>query len=91
VPAAALPHADAMPVFMLQHQHEPHECAAAFAAWSGFESPLRHRTVESSCLTGGHRLWWRVPAPDHASALAQLPQYVAERTTATEIREIPIP
>ena len=80
-----------MPVFLLHHQHEPHECAAAFAAWSGFESPLRRRTVESTCLTGGHALWWRVQAPDHASALAQLPRFVAERTTSTEIREIQIP
>ena len=80
-----------MPVFLLHHQHEPHECAAAFAAWSGFESPLRRRTVESTCLTGGHALWLRVQAPDHASALAQLPRFVAERTTSTEIREIQIP
>jgi hypothetical protein len=80
-----------MPVFMLQHQHEPHECAAAFAAWAGFESPLRRRTVESSCVTGGHALWWRVQAPDHTSALAQLPPYVAERTSATEIREFQVP
>jgi hypothetical protein len=80
-----------MPVFLLHHQHEPRECAAAFAAWSGFESPLRRRTVESTCLTGGHALWLRVQAPDHASALAQLPRFVAERTTSTEIREIQIP
>ena len=80
-----------MPVFLLQHQHEPHECAAAFAAWAGFESPLRSRTADSSCVTGGHALFWRVLAPDPLSALAQLPRYVAERTTATEIREIRIP
>ena len=81
----------AMPVFLLHHQHEPHECAAAFAAWTGFESPLRHRTVESTCLTGGHALWWRVQATDRAGALAQLPRFVAERTTPIEIREIQIP
>jgi hypothetical protein len=76
---------------MLQHKHEPHECAAAFAAWAGFDSPLRRRTADSSCVTGGHALWWRVQAPDTAAALAQLPQYVAERTSATEIREIRVP
>ena len=42
-------------------------------------------------MTGGHALWGRVQAPDHASALAHLPHYVAERTTATEIREIQVP
>jgi len=80
-----------MPVFLLHHEHEPHECAAAFAAWAGFDSPLRHRTAESTCLTGGHALWWRVQAPDRSSALAQLPGFVAARTTTTEIRDIEIP
>ena len=81
----------AMPVFLLHHQHEPHECAAVFAAWAGFQSPLRQRTVASTCLTGGHELWWRLEAPDQASALAWLPRYVAERTTSIAIREIEIP
>jgi hypothetical protein len=80
-----------MPVFLLQHEHEAHECAAVFAAWAGFDSPLRRSTAESTCLTGGHALWWHVQAPDQASALAQLPRYVAERTTPIEIREIQIP
>jgi hypothetical protein len=80
-----------MPVFLLQHQHGPQECAAAFAAWAGFDSPLRQRPAECSCLTGGHAIWWRVQAPDHESALAQLPHYVAERTASTEIREVQIP
>lgn len=80
-----------MPIFLLHHEHEPRECAAAFAAWGGFESPLRHRTVESSCLTGGHALWLRVEANDHESALAQLPRFLAERTISTQIREIEIP
>lgn len=83
--------ADAMPVFLLQHQHEPQECAAAFAAWAGFQSPLRRCPVDSTCLTGGHALWWRVRAPDTASALAQLPRFVAERTTPIEVREIVTP
>jgi hypothetical protein len=38
-----------MPFFLLHHQHQPHECAAAFAAWQGFDSPLRHGRVPSSC------------------------------------------
>ena len=80
-----------MPVFLLQHQHEPHECAAAFAAWTGFDSPLRHRHAASTCLAGGHALWWRVRAEDLAGALALLPRFVAVRTAAVEVREIEIP
>ena len=67
------------------------ECAAAFAAWSGFDSPLRHRPAPSTCLAGGHAIWWRVEAATHAAALALLPRYVAERTLAIAgpRREIP--
>jgi hypothetical protein len=81
----------AMPEYILHHQHEPDECAAAFAAWTGFDSPLRGRVAASSCLAGGHALWLRVQARDIRSALAQLPRYLADRTTPIEIREIQIP
>jgi hypothetical protein len=80
-----------MPVFLLHHQHEPGDCAAAFAAWTGFDNPLRRRSVASTCLAGGHALWWRVQAADRAAALALLPRYVAERTTPIEVREVQIP
>ncbi len=80
-----------MPIFLLNHSHEPHECAAAFAAWRGFESPLRHGRVPSTCLAGGHGLWWRVEALDCSAALALLPRFVAERTTAVQVREVDIP
>jgi len=80
-----------MPGFLLNHQHQPHECAAAFAAWQGFDSPLRHRRVPSSCLAGEHGLWWRVDAPDAAGALALLPRFVAQRTTAIPVRDVDIP
>ena len=80
-----------MPVFLLHHQHDEHECPAAFAAWTGFDSPLRRRTAASTCLTGGHALWWRVEAADRSSALALLPRFLAERTTPIEIREVQIP
>ena len=80
-----------MPAFLLCHQHQPHECAAAFAAWRGFDSPLRHASVPSSCLVDGHGIWWRVEAADGAAALALLPRFVAERTTAVRVREIEIP
>jgi hypothetical protein len=80
-----------MPLFLLNHQHRAHECAAVFAAWQGFDSPLRHRRAPSTCLAGGHGLWWRVEATDGDAALAQLPRYVAERTTAVHVREVVIP
>ena len=80
-----------MPVFLLAHRHEPQECAAAFAAWRGFESPLRQSRAPSTCLAGGHGVWWRVEAPDGEAALALLPGFVAARTTATEVRDVEIP
>jgi hypothetical protein len=80
-----------MPFYLLHHQHEPGECAAAFAAWTGFDSPLRHRPAASTCLAGGHAVWWRVQAPGSTAALALLPPYVATRTTSLEVREIEIP
>lgn len=80
-----------MPRFVLHHRHDPRECAAAFAAWKGFRSPLRHRVTLASCLGGGHELWWLVEAADESAALAQLPTYLAERTTPNEVREIEIP
>jgi hypothetical protein len=45
----------------------------------------------SSCLAGGHALWWRVRASDAASALALLPRFVARRTVPVEIRDVEIP
>jgi len=80
-----------MPVYCLHHQHEPGECAAAFAAWNGFDSPLRHQPAMSTCLTGSHAVWWRAHAEDAERALALLPPYVAGRTTALEVREIETP
>jgi hypothetical protein len=80
-----------MPYFLLQHRHAPAECAAAFAAWTGFQSPLRHSSAASTCLTGGHALWWRVQAEDASAALALLPLFVARRTVPIEVREIEIP
>jgi hypothetical protein len=80
-----------MPPFVLQHRHAPAECAATFAAWLGFASPLRGGSAASSCLEGGHALWWRVEAPDRQAALALLPPYVARRTEAIRVRDVPIP
>jgi hypothetical protein len=80
-----------MPRFRLHHRHRAHECSVVFAAWSGFESPLRHRSTVASCATGGHEIWWDVEADDTANALAQLPRYVAQRTSAIPVGDVEIP
>ena len=80
-----------MPSFLLHHQHTPRECAVAYAAWRGFDSPLRRHTAASTCLAGGHAVWWCVEAPDRQAALALLPPYVAHRTHAIPVRDVQIP
>jgi hypothetical protein len=80
-----------MPCFLLHHQHAPAECAAAFAAWTGFDSPLRHRPAASTCLAGGHALWWRVEAANAAAALELLPRYLRTGTNVTSVRGVEIP
>jgi hypothetical protein len=80
-----------VPIYQVTHRHAPRECETAFAAWHGFESPLRGQPTTSSCLAGGHRLWWQVEAETAAEVLALLPPFVAERSEVAEVREVPIP
>jgi hypothetical protein len=80
-----------MPRYLLTHHHEPNECGVAFAAFRGFESPLRHKGALASCTSGGHSLWWTVDASSADTALSQLPYFVAERTTAVLVDEVLIP
>jgi len=77
--------------FLLQHLHEPHECGVVYAAFKGHKSPLRRRATLTSCHSGGHAIWWTVEALSVDEALELLPLYVAERTTATSVREVEIP
>jgi hypothetical protein len=77
--------------YLLHHRHQPHECGIAFASFKGDPSPLRHTATVASCLTGGHEIWWLVEADSTHDALAQLPHYVATRSTATPITEVQIP
>jgi hypothetical protein len=77
--------------YLLHHRHEPHECAVVFASFKGHESPLRRKPTLGSCRSGGHAIWWTVEAASEADALALLPFYVAERTTATAVGEVEIP
>ena len=80
-----------MPRFLIHHRHLARECRAAFAAWKGFASPLRHSETISSCLSGGHEVWWETEAATEREALAQLPHYVAARATAVRVNEIEVP
>jgi hypothetical protein len=80
-----------MASFLLHHSHAASECDASFAAWRGFTSPLRHERVPSTCLDGGHSLFWHVESSDHAAALALLPSFVAERTRVVQVRDVVVP
>lgn len=80
-----------MPFFLLHHQHDALDCDVVFAAWRGFVSPLRRQPAASTCLAGGHAVWWRVEALDRRAALALLPPYVARRTDAICVRDVQIP
>ena len=86
-----LAHAGAMPVFLIHHRHDPHECGAAFAAFKGHESPLRRREALATCRFGGHDIWWLVEAAGAPEALAQLPFFVARRATVTRVGAVEIP
>jgi hypothetical protein len=77
--------------FLIHHRHEARECPAAFAAWKGFDSPLRRETTIASCLAGGHEVWWEVAASDETAALAQLPRYVASRSEAIPVSDVRVP
>jgi hypothetical protein len=90
-PMRAPPIITIMPRFLLHHRHESRECPAAFAAWKGFASPLRHRATIGSCLTGRHEIWWELEAASAADALGHLPLYVAERTEAIRISDVHVP
>ena len=80
-----------MPGFILHHRHDPVECGIAFAAWRGFDSPLRHRHTHGTCFLGGHELWWLVDASTPGGALAQLPPWLAQRTRIVRIGDVDIP
>ena len=77
--------------FLLHNHHAADECGVTFAAFKGHASPLRRHETASSCLSGGHEVWWFVEAATAEAALALLPGYVAERSTAIPIRKVLIP
>ncbi len=83
--------------FVVSHRHAPAECGVAFAAWRGFESPLRHTRTLASCAKqpatdlDEHLLIWTVEAEDEAQALTFLPPWLAERTEVRRVEEVSIP
>jgi hypothetical protein len=80
-----------VPQFMLHHRHEPAECGVVFASFKAFESPLGDVAAVASCSFGGHEIWWQVEAGTKDEALDFLPEYVAERSTATRIKAVLVP
>ena len=80
-----------MQCFLIHHRHQPTECGAAFAAFKGHESPLRHRATMASCAFGEHAIWWWVEAEGEQEALGLLPYFVAQRSTVTRIGAVEIP
>jgi hypothetical protein len=83
--------ARSMAFYLVQHHHQPAECAATFAAWKGFDSPLREGSAWCACPTGRHQLWFVVDASDGDTALGQLPRFLAERSEAVRVAEVRIP
>jgi hypothetical protein len=80
-----------VPMFLITHRHDPARCRVAFAAWNGYESPLRHHPTLSSCVEGDHSIWWQVEARDEYAAKELLPEWVAERSEIAPVREVRIP
>ena len=80
-----------MPRYLLYHAHGAHECGAAFASFTGHDSPLRRSPTIGTCLSGGHEIWWDVSATSEREALQLLPHYIAKRTTVVAIAQVEIP
>lgn len=79
-----------MPRYLLRHAHDADDCAVAFAAWKGFESPLRGTTLTSTCPGGAHEVYAVVTAPGPDEALGHLPPWVRARASATLARDVRI-
>ena len=77
--------------YLIHHRHAAHECGVAFASFRGHDSSLRHQAALASCDSGGHAIWWTVDAATEADALALLPFFIAERSTAAAVTEVAIP
>ena len=81
-----------MPHFLLHHQHDPAECAAAFAAWTGFDEPAAPRArrldlPQPAAIRSGGACRPTTPPPRSRCCRA----IVARRTVPIEVRDIEIP
>jgi hypothetical protein len=79
-----------MATYLLAHVHGDADCRVAYAAWRGFDSPLRGQNAIASCASGDHRMFWTVDADTPDDALRQLPPYVAHRTHVSEVHDVAI-
>ncbi len=79
-----------MSTFVLAHVHEQADCQVVYAAWRGYDSPLRGLDTMASCANGDHHMYWTVDAASAHDALQQLPPYLAQRTHASEVRRVAI-
>lgn len=83
--------------FALHHRHALRECPVAYAAWRGFDSPLRREPTLATCGSDSrddgdqHLLLWTVDAETEEAALALLPPWLAERTEVRAVEEVSIP
>jgi hypothetical protein len=77
--------------YLLHHRHRAEDCGVAFASFKGLPSPLRHSDALASCRSGEHAIWWVVDAASREEALALLPFFVAERSTAVEVTQVRVP
>jgi hypothetical protein len=80
-----------MPRFLVHHRHTPRECGIAYASFRGCDSAVRHQPAIASCAFGGHAIWWTVDARDAGEALGDLPFFIAQRSTATQVAEVVVP
>lgn len=80
-----------VPTYLVVHRHSADECRFAYAAWNGFDSPLRHRPALASCRSGGHRICWTVEADSCDAVRRLLPPYLASRAEVEPVSEVPIP
>jgi hypothetical protein len=83
--------------FILSHRHLPRDCAVAYSAWKGFDSPLRHASTLATCISepaepaAEHLLIWTVDAESEDEALSLLPDWLADRTEVRRVAEVSIP
>ena len=69
-----------MPIYLLHHQHDARRVRGGIRRLDGLRrARCGTRTPPSTCLAGGHAIWWRVQAESAAAALALLPRFVARR------------